>query len=169
MRLLLGSVMLVAACGADSAPAPEPQEAVTACSADYCVDHPSDWDIEFGEGFATLTHSSETEALGSVGRVDMRAVVTESGGSWPTTPEVVVRSIWALLDEFGEADLQKLEMQADGSVRSEGTLDGRRSWNLLIPQRGIEAIGVELRAPSAEWSDHADVILSRIVVLEPSG
>jgi hypothetical protein len=60
-------------------------------------------------------------------------------------------------------------MQVDGSVRSEGTLDGRRFWNLLIPQRGIGAIGVELRAPSAEWSDHADVILSRIAVLEPSG
>jgi hypothetical protein len=166
MRLLLGLVMVVAACGSDAAPAPEPQETVTDCSPDYCVDHPSDWEIDFGDGFATLTHSSETEALGSVGRVDMRAVVTESGGSWPTTPEVVVRSFWSLLDEFGDADLQELEVLADGSVRSEGTLDGGRFWNLLIPERGIEAIGVELRAPSRQWSDHADAILSGIVVLE---
>jgi hypothetical protein len=79
---------------------------------------------------------------------------------------VVVRSFWSLLDEFGDADLQELEVLADGSVRSEGTLDGGRFWNLLIPERGIEAIGVELRAPSRQWSDHADAILSGIVVLE---
>ena len=103
--------------------------------------------------------------MASVGFVDMRGVAENAGRFWPATPETVVRAFWELLDDLGSAGLDELEELDDGSIRSNGSLDGGRLWHRLIPLEGPTGVGVEVRAPSKAWSEHADVIVDGLVIV----
>lgn len=163
---LLAFALVVGACAA-SEPAPEPGEAVSECTETFCFGYPSSWTAEAGEDFANLAHESEDEAVASVGSLNMEGVVTATGGSWPAPAEDASRAFWELLDDLGSASLQSVATQPDGSVVSQGTLDGRRLWHRLIPLDGSRAIAVEVRAPNESWQQHADVILDGLSPISP--
>ncbi len=131
----------------------------TVCLPEFCVDYPSDWDIEVGEEFIALNHP--LGAVASVGPIDMQGVVVGAGGSWPADPTRTMELFWQLLDDLGDADLGSLRAAGDG-VDSVGTLDGRRLWHRLLPVAPPRAWGAELRADNDSWESHAAIIVDSL-------
>ncbi len=160
-------LLVVTACGGDSGPdAPDVGATEVACNEVMCAEYPAGWDVEIGETFLSFSHPLAPQSvLATVGRVDMRGVVTGAGGTWPAAIESVVRDLWALLAGGEGAELSRVDLLSDGSVRSEGRIEGMRMWHRLIPIAPPRAIGVELRAPNTTWQAHADVFLDGVVSL----
>lgn len=156
LTLLVAIGLVVAACSSDSAmPAPTPGPRQTVCLVDFCIDYPSDWEIEVGEDFVALSHPLGAEA--SVGRIDMQGVVEGAGGTWPADAEETMRRFWELLDDLGSADLN--ELTVDGNVvDTEGRLDDKRLWHRLVATAPPRAIGAEMRGPDRTWEAHAAII-----------
>lgn len=166
MRSFLVALTLAVAGCAAGAEAPEPGPTATLCATPFCLDLPGDWDGEVGEDFITIAHGTEEEAHGSVGFLNMEAVVSHVGDTWSGSPEDAARSFWMLLDELGSASLDEVVTLADGSVRSVGSLDGGRMWHRLVPIEAERAVAVEVRGPNSSWSIHADIILDGLVATE---
>lgn len=159
VRFLIATALaaLVASCGGDSGPpAPDPGPVQTICMAEFCIDYPSEWQIEVGEDFVVLSHPDGATA--SVGRIDMRGVVEGAGEFWPASPENTMEAFWALLDDLGSADLDAMSSPAEGIVDSDGQLDGRHLWHRLLVVDAPRAWGAELRADNTTWSTHAAII-----------
>jgi hypothetical protein len=151
-----------ASCSGDAAaPAPEPGATQTVCLPEFCVDYPTDWEVtDVGADFVLLAHPGGAEA--SVGPIDMQGVTESAGGSWPQDAEDTVRSFWMLLDELGDAELDRVAVTPQGAVDSEGKLDGRTLWHRLLPADPPRAIGAELRADDSSWDSHAVVIVGSL-------
>ncbi len=163
--LAVGGVALVVVVGAvalrtDGGPAAPPVGAPAVhCFADVCAAHPPDWDVEVGDTFLAFTHPFDPErVLGSVGRVNLRALIESAGGAWPAPPEEAVRAFFTLLGENQDAALEEGPTRLpDGSVEAAGRLEGLWLWYRLIPGAdGDRGIGVEVRAPNRSWQVHAD-------------
>lgn len=165
MRLLtipVAAVIAVTSCSGDTAePAPAPGAVQTLCLAEFCIDYPSDWEVtDVGADFLVLAHSGGAEA--SVGPIDMQGVAESAGVSWPQDPEETARSFWLLLDDLGDAKLDRVAVTPQGAVDSEGTLDGRTLWHRLLPTAPPRAVGVELRGDGPSWEPHAAIIVGSL-------
>jgi hypothetical protein len=135
------------------------------CHAGYCVTVPEGWTIlEQGDDFIRFAHPATDAALATVAPVNMEALVTAAGGTWPTQTENVVRAFWQLLGETGDASFGSLTFEGDGSVRSRGSYGDGRLWDRLIPVEGARAVGMEVRGPNSTWEAHADVFLDTLVL-----
>ncbi len=162
--LLMLLVFLVGCAGGPDAPEAVAGELV--CNADYCMTMPAGWTVaERGDDYVSFVHPDSPDALATVGPVNMEALVTAAGLTWPTQPETVVRAFWQLLDEGGEASFDSLTFVGDGSVRSTGSYGSGRLWDRLIPLNGATAVGMEVRGPNRTWQSHADVFLDSLVVV----
>lgn len=153
-----------AACGAGP-DAPTAAAGDLVCNAGYCVTMPEGWMIvEQGDNFTRFGHPDSDAALATVAPLNMEALVTQTGGTWPTQTENVARAFWQLLSENGEASFGSLSFVGDGSVRSRGSYQDGRLWYRIIPLAGSSALGMEVRGPNASWEAHADVFLDTLVV-----
>lgn len=160
LTLLVAIGLVAAACSSDSAmPAPAPGPGQTVCLPDFCIDYPSDWEIEVGEDFVVLNHPLGAEA--SVGRIDMQGVVEGAGGTWPADAEETMRRFWELLDDLGKADLEELTVDGN-AVDTEGRLDDTRLWHRLLATSPPRAIGAEMRGPDRSWAAHAAIITTSL-------
>jgi hypothetical protein len=163
LGILVGLVVAACSPGPD-APAIEAVDLV--CSDDFCVSHPVGWDTELGDGFISFTHpDAPGEAFATVGFVNMEAIVTGSGGTWPAATDEVVRSFWGLLESGGVADFASLERVTGGSFRSTGAYEDGRLWHLLVPIDGATAVGFEVRGPNVSWEPHADEFFGGLQIL----
>lgn len=159
--------VVLAACSSPL-PAPEPGDGETACALEFCVTYPGDWEPEVSDNFLSFSHPADPlTILASASGVDMRRVMSSNGKVWPAPPELVVRSFWELLEEAGVASLSDIEVLDDGSVRSQGSYEDGVLWHRLIPGDDDQGIGIEIRAPGRNWSEHADVFLEGLLPLDP--
>ena len=88
--------------------------------------------------------------------VDMEAIVTSAGGTWPVQTDDVVRSFWSLLEDVGEGSLIRTQRMVGGAVRSWGSHSTGDMWFVIVPVEGSKAVGVEIRGPNSSWETHAD-------------
>jgi hypothetical protein len=127
------------------------------CTDEFCVDVPAGWDGEVGDTFFALNHVADSDATFLTASVlDMEAIVTSDGGTWPVPTDDVVRSFWSLLEGVGEGSLTRTQRMVGGAVRSWGTHSTGDMWFVIVPVEGSKAIGVEIRGPNASWETHAD-------------
>lgn len=164
-RLLIGIVLLLAACSAGPN-APPVGSAERVCSELVCIDVPEGWEVELGDGYIAFRHlEAPEEAIATVSSISMEALVESAGGTWPAATEDVVRSFWQLLEEADVGRFERLERLTGGAFRSEGSHEGGRLWHLVIPGAGSDAIGFEVRGPNRSWQTHADVFFSDVQVV----
>lgn len=163
IRALAGAVVLLAACAGSGPEAPSPGPPEVACGAEVCVAYPGDWDVEEGDGYLGFSHPAAPEqALATAAVVNMEAIATAAGTTWPAPPEDVARAFWQLVEEGGGGELGALERLQGGLIESSGSSDGLRVWHLLVPIDATFAIGVEMRGPNGTWDSHADVFFSDV-------
>ncbi len=156
-------LLALSGCGGSGPDASAPGAATEACAAGFCVTYPDDWEVLERSGeFVSLRHPADESIGATVSEVSMEALATANGLVWPQTPEVVLRSFWALIDD-GDAQLQTTKPLVDGSVTSFGSYRDGRLWFRLIPIGGLDAIAVEVRAPNSSWSEHAEIITGSVV------
>lgn len=169
MRYRLFLSVLLVATGAACATGPDAPTVVTGdlvCNAGYCVSMPEGWMIlEQGDDFTRFGHPATESALATVAPLNMEALVTQAGGTWPTQTENVARAFWQLLSENGKASFGSLSFVGDGSVRSRGSYEDGRLWYRIVPAAGTSAIGMEVRGPNGSWEAHADVFLDTLMLV----
>lgn len=156
--VLVGLIVLASTRGDDGPGAPAIAGSATDCFDDVCAEHPTGWEVEVGDTFLSFRHPLDPEqVLGSVGKVNMEALVTETGGTWPAPPQDAARGFFELLGQDQDAGLDEGPfVLPDGSVEAAGHLEGLRLWYRLIPVDGARGIGIEIRAPNDSWQPHAD-------------
>jgi hypothetical protein len=134
------------------------------CTAAFCLDVPAGWDGEVAETFISFNHDILPDGTFLTANVvDLEAIVTAAGGTWPVPPDETVAAFWALLEDADEGELRRTERMVGGAVRSWGTHSTGEMWYLLVPVEGSVGIGVEMRAPNDSWEAHADVVFSSVV------
>ncbi len=160
---------MVVGCGDGGPDAPPLGAATEVCTAGFCVSVPEGWDVvEQTDEFVSLAHPADPSIGATVSGVSLEALVTGNGLAWPQTPDVALRSFWALIDD-GEAELQTTKPLVDGSVTSFGTYSDGRMWFRLVPTEGSRGIAVEVRAPNSTWAEHAEAITSSATEVAGSG
>lgn len=163
--MLLPLLFLVAC--SNGADAPPVGNSSTVCTSGFCIDVPEGWDGEVGDTFLSFHHeSSPDDTFLTANTVDLEAIVTAAGGTWPATTEESIRSFWSLLDDAGEGELIRTERMVGGAIRSIGTHSTGDMWFVLLSVDGSRGIGIELRAPNRSWETHADAVFSSI---DPEG
>ncbi len=158
-------VLVLVACGACSSgvEAPDPAPVSQVCTQTWCMDVPDGWGTEVGENYVAFNHDADPDGTFLTGNVvDMEAIVTAAGGTWPATTEDVVRSFWALLEDAEEGSLQRTQRQVGGAIRSWGSHSTGDMWYVLVPVEGSTGIGVEIRGPNETWERHADIVFPSI-------
>ncbi len=156
-------VVCLVSCGDSGPTAPVLGATAEMCTPAFCVTYPDDWEVvDSSDEFVSLRHPVDDAIAATVSGINMEALVTTNGLTWPQTPDVALRSFWALIDQ-GEAEIQTTRPLVDGSVTSFGSFAEGRLWFRLIPIQGSEAIAVEVRAPNSSWSEHADTITASVV------
>lgn len=155
--------VFAAACS--SGPAAPPTDPVrTVCTTAFCLDVPAGWDGEEAETFISFHHDLLPDGTFlTANLVDLEAIVTAAGGTWPVPPDEVVASFWSLLEDVDEGELARTERMVGGAVRSWGRHSTGDMWYLLVPTEGSVGIGVEMRAPNDSWEGHADVVFTSVV------
>lgn len=124
---------------------------------------PNGWGGEVGESHIAFHHEVAPESTFlTANAVDMEAIVTAAGGSWPATTEDVMAAFWSLLEEVDEGRLIRTERMVGGAIRSWGTHSTGDMWYLIVPVEGSRGIGVELRAPNNSWEAHADRVFASV-------
>ncbi len=137
------------------------------CNEAFCIDVPAGWGDEVGDTHVAFHHELAPDSTFlTASMVDMEAIVTAAGGTWPVPPDEVVEAFWALLEDVDEGSLIRTERQVGGAIRSWGRHSTGDMWHVLVPVDGSVAIAVELRGPNASWEEHADVVLPSV---EPIG
>ncbi|MGI9584161.1 MAG: hypothetical protein ACR2N7_01055 [Acidimicrobiia bacterium] len=161
-QLIAMCLVLLAACSSGvQAPAVEP--ATEFCTDAFCLESPDGWGGEVGDTFLAFNHAADpdnTYLTGSV--IDMEAIVTSAGGTWPVPTDDVVRSFWSLLEDAGEGSLTRTQRMIGGAVQSWGTHSSGDMWFVVVPIEGSRAIGVEIRGPNSSWKTHADAVFPTI-------
>ncbi len=162
-KLVIGITLLAAAC-AQSAPAPPVGDPTTVCTDAFCMEVPAGWGtVDEGDGFVTLVHTVDPDGTSlTVGLVNMEAIVTSSGGTWPVPTADVVTAFWSLLEDAGVGSYTRSQRMVGGAVRSWGKHETGAMWQLMYPLEGPRAIGVDLRAPNDSWEPHADVVFTSL-------
>ncbi|MDQ3782487.1 MAG: hypothetical protein M3349_06055 [Actinomycetota bacterium] len=156
-------VVCLVSCGDSGPTAPVLGATAEMCTPAFCVTYPDDWEVvDSSDEFVSLRHPVDDAIAATVSGINMELLVTTNGLTWPQTPDVALRSFWALIDQ-GEAEIQTTRPLVDGSVTSFGSFAEGRLWFRLIPIQGSEAIAVEVRAPNSSWSEHADTITASVV------
>jgi hypothetical protein len=158
--VVVALAVLLGGCGGSGPDAPALGAATEVCTAGFCVSVPDGWEVvEQTDEFVSLAHPADPSIGATVSGVSLEALVTGNGLAWPQTPDVALRSFWALIDD-GDAELQTTKPLVDGSVTSSGTYSDGRMWFRLIPTEGSRGIAVEVRAPNSTWAEHAEAITS---------
>ena len=161
-HLLIVSMLMVVGCSS-GVEAPDPQPLSEVCTNAWCMDVPAGWGSEVGDTYVSFHHESDPDHTFLTGNVvDMEAIVTAAGGTWPATTEDVVASFWALLDDAGEGSVVRTQRLVGGAIRSWGTHSTGDMWYVLVPVGGSVGIGVELRGPNATWEEHADIVFPSV-------
>ncbi|GMQ98363.1 MAG: hypothetical protein BMS9Abin17_0872 [Acidimicrobiia bacterium] len=164
MRILAVALLFVTACSQGVA-APIVTETETVCSDVFCIDVPVGWQAEVGDTYVSLSHISDPEnTFLTAGLVDMEAIVTASGGSWPVPTQEVVMAFWSLIEDAGVGSFTRSQRMVGGAVRSWGEHETGTMWHLLYPLEGSSAIAIEMRAPNGSWEAHADVVFRGVSV-----
>ncbi len=162
MRFLAVALLFVTACSQGVA-APIIVETETVCSDVFCVDVPVGWQAEVGDTYLSFSHISDPEnTFLTAGLIDMEAIVTASGGSWPVPTEEVVTAFWSLIESADVGSFTRSQRMVGGAVRSWGEHETGTMWYLLYPLEGSSAIGIEMRAPNGSWDSHADVVFESV-------
>lgn len=162
--LLLAMVVGVSLAACSNGPAaPEPTPVVNVCTDAFCLDVPAGWGDEVGDTYVAFHHEALPDGTFLTANiVDMEAIVTAAGGTWPVPTEDVVEAFWSLLDDVGEGEMTRMERIVGGAWRSWGTHSTGDMWYLLVPVGGSVGIGVEIRAPNDTWESHADVVFPSV-------
>jgi hypothetical protein len=127
------------------------------------MDVPVGWSGEATDSFIAFHHDVLPDGTFlTANTVDMEAIVTAAGGTWPATTEQVVEAFWQLLEDVGEGEVTGIQRMVGGAYRSNGTHSTGDMWYLLVPVSGSVGIGVELRGPNASWETHADAIFPSV-------
>jgi len=162
MRFLAVALLFVTACSQGVA-APAVTETETVCSDVFCIDVPVGWQAEVGDTYLSFSHISDPEnTFLTAGLVDMEAIVTASGGSWPVPTQEVVVAFWSLLEDADVGSFTRSQRMVGGAVRSWGEHETGTMWHLLYPLDGASAIAIEMRAPNSSWESHADVVFTSV-------
>lgn len=166
--LAIVSVLVVVAAACSSGPAaPEIEPIDRVCTEAFCIDVPAGWGDEVGDTYIAFHHElAADDTFLTANVVDMEAIVTAAGGTWPVPPDEVVQAFWTLLEDVGEGSLIRTERQVGGAIRSWGHHSTGDMWHVLVPVDGSMAIAVEIRGPNTSWEDHADVVFPSV---EPVG
>lgn len=160
--VVLLALGIVAGCSSGPA-APDPEPTRSVCTDTYCIDVPAGWSGEVGDTFIALNHEALPEGTFlTANTVDMEAIVSAAGGTWPVPTEQVVEAFWSLLEDVDEGELARTERMVGGAWRSWGTHSTGTMWYLLMPLEGSQAIGIELRGPNDSWERHADVVFGSV-------
>ena len=126
---------------------------------------PVGWGDEVGESYVSFHHEASPEdTFLTANAIDMEAIVTAAGGSWPVPPEEVVVAFWTLLEEVDEGRLIRTERMVGGAIRSWGRHSTGDMWFLLVPGVGSSGVGVEIRGPNDSWEAHADAVFPTVEV-----
>jgi hypothetical protein len=150
-------LLLVAACGS-GATAPAVGVLETTCVDAFCVDVPQGWTVtDQGTNFLVLANSADPVALITIAPMNMEGVAVAGGREWPISRSDLVEVRWAVV-EGGQADVQTVEPQLDGSVDSFVVLPNGYAWHRLVAVDSPRAFSIELRASDRSWRDHADVV-----------
>lgn len=150
-------LLLVAACGSGST-APTIGVLETVCVDTFCVDVPQGWSVtDQGTNFMVLENPAAPDALITIAPMNMEGVAVAGGREWPISRSEVVEVRWAVVED-GQADVQTVEPQLDGSVDSYVVLPDGYAWHRLVTVDSPRAYSIELRAPDRSWRDHADVV-----------
>lgn len=161
-RLFAVLVLLLVGCSSGPT-APNPSPVVEVCTDGFCIEVPGGWGDDVGDGYIAFNHELAPESTFlTANTVDMEAIVTAAGGSWPATTQEVLEAFWSLLEEVDEGSLLRSERMVGGAVRSWGNHSTGTMWYLLVPVRGSVGIGVELRGPNDSWESHADVVFQSV-------
>jgi hypothetical protein len=133
------------------------------CTEAFCLDVPDGWGSEVGATYIAFHHDLLPDGTFlTANLVDMEAIVTSAGGTWPESPDEVVRSFWALLEAVDEGELRRTERQVGGAVWSWGSHSTGDMWHVLVPVDGTTAVAVEMRAPNDSWESHVEVVFPTV-------
>jgi hypothetical protein len=155
------ALVVVACSSGPSAPPTDPVREV--CTEVFCVDVPAGWDGEVADTFISFHHDLLPEGTFLTANVvDIEAIVTAAGGTWPVPTAEAVTAFWSLLEDVDEGELARTERMVGGAVRSWGRHSTGDMWYLLLAVEGSTGIGVEMRAPNDSWEAHADVVFSSV-------
>ena len=158
------AVLAVLGAGCSAGPTAPPVTNVTnVCTEAFCLDVPDGWGSEVGDTYIAFHHDLLPDGTFlTANLVDMEAIVTSAGGTWPEPPDEVVRSFWALLEAVDEGELRRTERQVGGAVWSWGSHSTGDMWHVLVPVDGTTAIAVEMRAPNDSWESHVEVVFPTV-------
>lgn len=162
-KLVIGLALFAAACS-QGVPAPPAESSATVCTDVFCIDVPAGWEVtESGASYVSMSHASDPDnTFLTAGVIDMEAILTASGGTWPVPTQDVVIAFWSLIEDAGVGSYTRSQRMVGGAVRSWGDHETGAMWHLVYPLSGSAAIGVELRAPNDSWEPHADVVFASV-------
>ncbi|MCL1595432.1 MAG: hypothetical protein M3132_13865 [Actinomycetia bacterium] len=161
-KMMVAMLLVLSACS-PGVSAPPISAVDQVCSDDFCIDVPDGWEAEIGDSYVSLHHTSDPEnTFLTAGIIDMEAIVTSSGGTWPVPTEDVVVSFWSLIEAADVGSFTRSQRMVGGAVRSWGDHETGKMWHLVYPLDGSSAIGIELRAPNGSWETHADVVFESV-------
>ncbi len=164
-KLFVGLVVFVTACSQGVA-APPVTGTETVCTDAFCIDVPVGWTVTDRDNtYVSFSNEVDPEnTFLTAGPVNMEALVTAAGRTWPVPMDEVVLSFWSMLEEAGVGKYGRSRRMVGGAVRSWGEHETGTMWQLMYPLGGSAAIGIGLRAPNGSWEKHADVVFESVTV-----
>ena len=161
-KSIVAAMLILSACS-QGVTAPQITALERVCSDVFCVEVPEGWEAEIGDTYLSLHHVSDPEnTFLTVGLIDMEAIVTSSGGTWPVPTQDVVVAFWSLIEVADVGSFTRAQRMVGGAVRSWGDHETGKMWHLVYPLAGSAAIGIELRAPNTSWEAHADAVFESV-------
>ena len=162
LGLMMAAGLTIASCSSGPA-APPVTPTIETCTSALCMEAPKGWDGEIAETHIAFHHEiAPDETFLTANAVDLEAIATAAGGSWPATTEDVMAAFWSLLEEADEGRLIRTERMVGGAIRSWGTHSTGDMWYLIVPVDLSSGIGVEVRAPNNSWETHVDVVFPSV-------
>jgi hypothetical protein len=160
--VLLIAVLAMASCSSGPS-APPIGDVEQACNAQFCIDVPSGWIVEVGDGYISAHHElAPDDTFLTAGVINFQAIVENAGGTWPVPTDEVARAFWTLLEQAGVGSFERTQRVVGGAQRTWGKHDGGPMWHLTYPTGSGKGIGVEMRAPNDTWESHADVVFASV-------
>ncbi len=166
LAIVAVSVLAVVVSACSSGPdAPPIAGSETVCAETFCIDVPDGWSYEVGEGYVSAHHDvAPSNTFLTAGVINLEAIVTNAGGSWPAPTSEVTRSFWTLIENAGVGTFSRSQRVVGGAERSWGKHQDGAMWHLLVPTGGSSGIGVEMRAPNDSWEAQADFVFDSVEI-----